>query len=252
MSASPLRPERSRNGGASPASTLFLIFSRRPVAGRVKTRLARTLGASRAAVLHMRMTLAAIECALEAGGRVELWVDDDSPHAFFDFCRCTYGLPLKRQQGQDLGERLEHALGDALARHPRAVVLGSDIPALPAASLVRCASALAGGFDAALVPAPDGGYCALGLKRLDSRLFRGLSWGEGDVLEESRRRLRELGWKWHEEPGVADIDEESEWHRFQASGRSLPLPDGIQEWVESGGGGLAPASASLRRRKQIK
>ena len=231
MSGSQIRLDQSGVDGEGSASTLFLIFSRRPVAGKVKTRLAQTMGTHRATVLHMRMTLAAIECALEAGGRAELWVDDDSSHAFFDFCQQGYGLPLRRQQGQDLGERLEHALGSALARHPQAVVLGSDMPALPAASLIQCARALAGGLDAAFVPATDGGYCALGLKRLDSSLFRGLPWGEGAVMEESRKRLHGLGWKWHEEASVADIDEEGDWRQFQAAGRSLPRPDGMDGWV---------------------
>ena len=213
------------------ASTLFLIFSRRPVAGKVKRRLAKTMGAHRATVLHMRMTLAAIECVLKAGGRAELWVDDDSSHAFFDFCNQDYGLPMRQQQGQDLGERMEHALDSALARHPQAVLLGSDMPALPAASLIQCARALAGGADAAFVPATDGGYCALGLKRLDSHLFRGLPWGEDTVMEESRKRLRELGWKWHETASVADIDEEGDWRQFLAAGRSLPRPAGVDQWA---------------------
>ncbi len=253
MSPAPLPWPQGGAGGESAASTLFLIFSRRPVAGRVKTRLAKTVGAEQAAVFHMRMTLAAIECARETGGQAELWVDDDSPHAFFDFCRQRYGLSLRRQWGQDLGERLEHALGNALTRHRQAMALGSDMPALTTAALVRCARALAEGADAALVPALDGGYCALGLKRLDSRLFRGLAWGEGTVLEESRRRLRQLGWNWHEEASVADIDEESDLRRFQESGLSLPWLDGIQQWAEPGGGGDRGAvPATTHSQKGIK
>ena len=243
--------ERSGDGVDSPVSTLFLIFSRRPLAGKVKTRLAKTMGAHRAATLHMGMTLAAIECALEAGDGAELWVDDDSPHAFFDFCRQSYALSLRRQQGRDLGERLEHAFSDALTRYPQAVVLGSDMPELPAASLVRCARALAAGVDAAFVPATDGGYCALGLKRLDPHLFRGLPWGEDTVMEESRKRLRDLGWKWHEEASVSDIDKESDWRRFQAAGLSLPRLDGIDAWVGTGGGTRQGNPAATGKQKGI-
>jgi hypothetical protein len=66
--------------------------------------------------------------------------------------------------------------------------------------------ALQKGAEAVIGPTEDGGYALIGLKRVDADLFEGIAWGAKNVLEETRNRLRALGWKWHELPVRWDID----------------------------------------------
>jgi glycosyltransferase A (GT-A) superfamily protein (DUF2064 family) len=57
------------------------------------------------------------------------------------------------------------------------------------------------------VPALDGGYALVGLRRADPRWFHGMAWSHPGVMADTRARLRAAGMRWHELPPVADIDE---------------------------------------------
>ena len=74
----------------------------------------------------------------------------------------------------------------ALRRHPGAVLIGSDCPALRPADLRAAARALRAGADAVLAPAEDGGYPLIGLRRVSRRLFDGVAWGGAQVLAQTR------------------------------------------------------------------
>ena len=80
-----------------------------------------------------------------------------------------------RQQGSDLGERLERAFRRLLAAHSAAVVIGTDSPLLPA-RVVREALGELRTCDAVLGPCPDGGFYLIGLRCLPRGLFRGVRW----------------------------------------------------------------------------
>lgn len=168
--------------------TRVLVFAREPRAGRVKTRLIPLLGAEGAARLHARLLRRALATARAARlGGVELW-------------------GLRRQRGADLGLRMEHALRRALRRAPRVVLMGADAPALRPAHLRRAARWLAGGADAVLAPAEDGGYALIALRRVSPRLFQGIGWGGPQVMAQTRARLGALGWRARELPEVWDVD----------------------------------------------
>jgi glycosyltransferase A (GT-A) superfamily protein (DUF2064 family) len=106
------------------------------------------------------------------------------------------------------------------ARSPAPLVfLGGDCPYL-ATSLLEEVSALLNKTDAVLIPALDGGYCLLALRRPAERVFRGIAWSTDTVANETRRRLREDGIAWKELPALEDVDDEASWARAK-----LRFPD---------------------------
>ena len=102
----------------------------------------------------------------------------------------------RRPQGSgDLGERLRRAFAGAFAGGaPAAVAVGGDHPSLPIRSLEDAFAALEA-EDAAIVPAEDGGYCAIGLSARMSHalapIFRGVPWSTHEVLTRTLDRMRE-------------------------------------------------------------
>jgi glycosyltransferase A (GT-A) superfamily protein (DUF2064 family) len=64
---------------------------------------------------------------------------------------------------------------DSLALHSRALLMGTDAPALDAAVLRQAAAALID-HDVVFVPALDGGYALVGQRRADPRWFHGMTW----------------------------------------------------------------------------
>ena len=92
------------------------------------------------------------------------------------------------------------------------IILGGDCPYLDAGRLREVAAALSG-TEAVLVPARDGGYCLIGLRRSERHLFHAISWSTGSVLAETRERLRERGMAWVEMEPLEDVDDAASWRR---------------------------------------
>lgn len=194
---------------------LTIVFAKAPRAGEVKTRLIPLLGAEGAAALHAQLLQQTLDTATSAGlGPVELHcAPDEYDPALRDSAR-RFGIAALPQIGSDLGARMCHAFDEALARHARVILIGTDCPVLTAQHLHDAHAALAEGNDCVLVPAEDGGYALIGLTRCDARLFDGIAWGGDTVLAETRKRLQQLGWRWHELETLWDVDRPEDYRRW--------------------------------------
>ncbi|MBI4293847.1 MAG: TIGR04282 family arsenosugar biosynthesis glycosyltransferase [Betaproteobacteria bacterium] len=199
------------------ASARVAVFAKAPEPGEVKTRLIPALGAAAAAELQRRLIERTLEAALAAGiGPVELWCSPDASHPFFLDCARRYAIALAVQGGVDLGERMQLALDALLGAGERALLIGSDIPALTPQYLREADSALAAGCDAVLGPAEDGGYVLIGLRRSAPSLFAGMRWGGSDVCEQTRARLAQVGMRYRELAVLWDVDRPEDLPRLEA------------------------------------
>ena len=202
---------------AKPTSTgcRVIVFAKAPEPGKVKTRLIPTLGEAGAAALHRRLVMHTLRAAQEAVlGPVELWCAPDTRHAFFSECERDFGVSLHSQYEGDLGARMRRALEEVLGRAERAILVGSDIPALSAQYLRDAERALSRAHDAVFRGPDDGGYVLIGLARCDPELFRDIPWGEPEVLAETRRRLAALRWRCLELPALWDVDRPEDLERL--------------------------------------
>ena len=183
-----------------------IVLAKAPVAGYAKTRLIPALGAAGAAALAQRLLDHAVAQARAARlGPVEVCCAPDSDHPLFAGLAALAGVALSCQASGDLGERMVQALHRALAITPCALLIGSDAPALDAAMLQRAAQAL-DQADAVFVPAFDGGYALVGLRRPAPSLFDGMAWSTDSVMSDTRQRLAAAGLRHVELPPLADID----------------------------------------------
>ena len=190
------------------------VMSRAPVAGAAKTRLAPALGAAGAARLQRRLLRRSVELAIEAGmGDVALWCAPDARHPAFRALACAYPVSLRVQQGADLGERMQHIFATDGAMRP-VLLIGTDCPALETRHLRDAAAALHAGNDAVLLPAEDGGYVLVGLRRPQPEVFRAIDWSTSRVMDQTRTRLRGAGLRWHEGPTLWDLDQPADLPRL--------------------------------------
>ncbi|HUL95644.1 MAG TPA: TIGR04282 family arsenosugar biosynthesis glycosyltransferase [Usitatibacter sp.] len=194
------------------------VFAKAPVAGEVKTRLAARLGPREAACLHSLLVRRAVSTAVASGlGPVEIWCAPDESHELFRRCAAEHRVALRRQPGGDLGARMAAAFAVAHARGDALLAIGSDCPALDA-GLIREASAALATHDAVVIPAEDGGYVLLGLARPSPGLFEGIAWGGGEVMAETRERLRASGSRWIELETLWDVDRPEDYDRLVREG----------------------------------
>lgn len=157
-----------------------------PVAGAVKTRLARAIGTSVATGFYRTMLARTVRrLGHDARWRTVLAVTPDVSLWSTIWPR---GVGLVAQGPGDLGQRMG-ALFDRLPRGP-VVIIGSDIPDI-APSDIRSAFHALGSHDAVLGPAPDGGYWLIGLKRTPRipQPFTDVRWSSAHTLEDTLTNL---------------------------------------------------------------
>lgn len=159
-----------------------LMFTKYPVPGRVKTRLAKSIGPEHAAGLQTAFIRDELDMLGTLDASVTLCCDPLAPLSEYG---ALFGLDHSYtvQQGADLGERMLHALHAALDEHAEHVVLiGSDLPDLPATHMRQAFAALETA-PLCLGPAPDGGFYLLGLRQpLPHGIFEAVPWGSAEVL----------------------------------------------------------------------
>ncbi len=185
--------------------TRILIFARAPLAGEVKTRLIPALGKEGAARLQARLLEQILGMALESRlAPVQLWCTPDTTHPVFQKAELD-GVSLHTQQGDDLGRRMQHALDAALQESTRAVLIGTDCPAMNPDYLSSAIEALRN-HDVVLGPAEDGGYVLIGTHRPGIDIYKGVEWGTHRVLQQTRALLRQARIGWQELATLWDVD----------------------------------------------
>jgi hypothetical protein len=166
---------------------VVIIFVKAPVAGRVKTRLARDLGPARAAALFRCLTRQTIAEAAKSARRTILAIDP--PTAMRGFSTVWPPRLKRRPQARgDLGARMAAAFASA----PKGpiVIIGADAPGLRVRHLRRAFRALAAN-DAVFGPTDDGGYWLVGLsgRRAATDILRDVRWSTRHALNDSAASL---------------------------------------------------------------
>lgn len=201
---------------ATAAIRHLVVFSRAPVHGLVKTRLAARLGADLALAIHRYLLRECLKrgSAL-AGVTRELCLDAPDPTGECAALAREHGFELTLQSAGDLGNRMASALARALSAHRAVVLIGSDCPLLDEAQLQQAFVELES-HDAVFAPVADGGYALVGLRRPLPGIFEDVAWSTGVVMALTRQRLSTMGASWAELSPLWDIDEAADWARWCA------------------------------------
>ena len=197
---------------------LVIVFARVPQLGRVKTRLARGIGAL-AALRFYRQTLAQTLRRLGRDPRWETRIAATPDRLALGPWRLRGKIPAQRQGRGALGQRMLRALHGA-GRRPVAIV-GCDIPDLDARAVSMALSRLAS-HDAVFGPSSDGGYWLIGLRgvRPSPRLFDGVRWSTAHALADSIARLG--GRRIAMAGTLDDVDEPADLERLRPSPSASP------------------------------
>jgi rSAM/selenodomain-associated transferase 1 len=192
-----------------------LVFAKAPMPGRVKTRLHAVLEPEDCAALHARLVRLTLDKLTRSRlCPVELWCAPDCADAFFRDCRHDYGIELRTQAGDDLGQRMHNALRSSLETCDAAVLVGTDCPSLSRTDIDTTCGHLLAGTDVVLGPATDGGYYLVGLRQPRPELFTGIAWGRGEVLAQTLARACQQALQVHLLPRRDDLDTPADYRRF--------------------------------------
>ncbi len=186
----------------------LLIFAKYPEPGRVKTRLARTVGAVEAARRYREMTETVMRKTQPLDGEYRRVLCVDPPEREIDFRKWFPSLAMRPQCSGDLGERMSVAFQESLVKgSDRAVLIGTDCVEIDR-SLLRDAFQQLETADLVLGPAKDGGYYLIGMKKMNSFLFEGVPWSTEKVLWITIEKAKESCLKVELLKTLSDLDEE--------------------------------------------
>jgi rSAM/selenodomain-associated transferase 1 len=188
---------------------VLAIVARFPEPGRVKTRLAATIGDEDASSIYRAFLVdlaARFSEAARHDGYGLIWAQAPG----LGDLRTIVGLGTHviAQRGSDFAERLHNVCCDlaAMGSH-EIVIIGSDSPHLPAAWVANAFGMVARG-EVALGPAEDGGYYLIGVPALPAvpDLFQGIQMSTEHVLDDTRERAASLGLSVGMLPTTFDVD----------------------------------------------
>jgi uncharacterized protein len=193
----------------------LIIFIKNPELGKVKTRLARTLGDEKTLEIYHELSKITREnTKLLRGVKRCVFYSD-----FIDKADkwSTKSFEKWVQKGNDLGERMAHAFSSIFENHEQVCIIGSDCPTLSPTILQQAFQAL-DKHDFVIGPSTDGGYYLLGISRKVGDfyfVFNNIVWSTDSVLSETVKRISEKDYTLFFLPELTDIDEEKDWIAFQ-------------------------------------
>ncbi|MCB9282849.1 MAG: TIGR04282 family arsenosugar biosynthesis glycosyltransferase [Lewinellaceae bacterium] len=192
-------------------SRALILFIKNPRLGKVKTRLAATMGAEKALRVYEAMLAHTRKVALQIPVDRYLYYSDFIDHQD-NWSRAHFHK--KVQRGENLGARMAHAFSEVLDEHERAILIGSDIPQINPSILKEAFERLST-HDFVIGPAQDGGYYLLGMRSFEPTVFLGIAWSAPTVFNKTIDIIQRLDKSFHCLPTLSDVDEEEDWDRLK-------------------------------------
>ncbi|MFY0672676.1 MAG: TIGR04282 family arsenosugar biosynthesis glycosyltransferase [Bacteroidia bacterium] len=189
-------------------SNALVVFTKNPVAGKVKTRLAKDIGDTMALKVYMQLLKHTREITQE-----------------LDFCenKIFYNefIPANDNWSDDHYDKYLQGEGDLATKmrnayktlfdegYEHVIIMSPDCPELTSAR-IKQAFALLRNKDFVIGPLKDGGYYLLGMSEYSPEVIENMEFGTGKACTETKKRFEEMGASYKELPETFDVDYEHE------------------------------------------
>lgn len=186
---------------------LLIIFVKNPELGKVKTRLAKTLGDEKALEIYHLLVDHAHNISLPAKAEKAVFYS-----SFIDEHDNWDGKQFLKfvQEEDDLGDRMANAFKKAFSLgYTSAVLIGSDCFEMTTEYLNQAFQALEND-DLCIGPAKDGGYVMIGMRKLHPEVFTNKIWSTDQVFSETLQDIQQLNLSHTILPVLSDVDYEED------------------------------------------
>lgn len=210
----------------------FIVFIKNFQLGRVKTRIAASLGQQKALEIYYTLAKFTVEELKKTGLPVYFYFSEYTDEDFLEGQGIKLDSDLyhaKVQTPDDLGTRMADAFAEVLLQHSGALLLGTDCPYFTASQMIRAMKKLEHPeADIVLGPAKDGGYYGLGMKTSHD-VFSEVSWSTEFVFSQTMQKIRNANLRHMLLPMLNDLDHAEDWAEFTMS----PMADYFWEVIRS-------------------
>lgn len=179
---------------------LVIVFVKNIKLGRVKTRLAKTIGNQGAFEVYSELVKVTETATKDVFADKRIYFSEA-------IVKTKWINDFKAvQDGIDLGERMKNAFKEGFENgFKRIVLIGSDLPDITANHINKGLERLKQ-HDVVFGPAEDGGYYLIGLSKMYDFVFDNKPWSETHLLEETLEELKKKRVKFATLETLNDID----------------------------------------------
>lgn len=184
-----------------PKNNALIIFARKPELGKVKTRLAASIGDKNALKIYQQLLNHTKVIAGDAAAETHVFLTAFTDDTFWkDF-------ENHLQEGDSLGDKMLHAFTTLFKiGYQHCVIIGSDCPSLTH-EIVNDAFAALNHNDIVIGPAADGGYYLLGMNTLHTTIFENKQWSTNTVCSDTIEDAQLHQLTYFLLPTLNDVDE---------------------------------------------
>ncbi len=193
----------------------LIIFIKNPIKGKVKTRLAQSVGDEKALAIYLQLLQKTLEIVTNVNCTKYLYYSDAIvKNDIWDSKIFT----KKLQKGNDLGERMFNAFSEVfeVENTKNVLIIGSDCPTLTPIIIDRAFEELR--YNSFVIgPAYDGGYYLLGMRQLRAEVFEKIIWSGPRVLSDTIKVINKMVKTLYQLPPLPDVDTVEDWENYQLS-----------------------------------
>lgn len=207
----------------------ILVFAKYPKEGKVKTRLAKTVGDKKAAQIYSTIAKELINTIKEINSvnKYIFYSEKHEKDLVIKWINENFLFAL--QKGNDLGERMKNSFKLVFGHEAKkAIIIGTDVPELDSEILNKAITKL-DKYDIALGPSPDGGFYLLGMKKYNPKIFEGITYSTNSVLSETIKKIEDEKLTYFLLEPVQDIDTEEELKSWLSNSKKNQLKNKIAD-----------------------
>ena len=167
------------------SKNLVIVFVKNIILGKVKTRLAKTIGDIGAFNIYSELVQITENATTAINVHKHIYFSDVIISSIWK------GDEKFVQDGKDLGIRMQNAFKDGFkSGYENIILIGSDLPNITK-------EVIESGFenllnkDVVFGPAEDGGYYLIGLSKINASIFDNKPWSQSKLLEVTLSQLKE-------------------------------------------------------------
>ena len=187
--------------------SVLMIFVKNPIPGKVKTRLAKTMGEEKALAIYHQL----LEHTMKTTHQLEVdkivfYSDEVITGDIWE--ETIYNK--KVQEGSDLGKRMANAFKFAFSKgYRKAIIIGSDCFDITP-KIIKEAFAGLPSNNFVIGPTHDGGYYLLGMATFYASVFKNKRWSSDEVLHDTLIDIRNINGTYKLLEELTDIDTEAD------------------------------------------
>ena len=166
------------------SKNLVIVFVKNNILGKVKTRLAKSIGNVGAFNIYSELVAITEKASTK--------INTDKHIYFSDVINPSIWENEKKfiQKGENLGMKMQHAFQNGFDKgYENIVLIGSDLPTI-SKEVIEAGIANLKNNDVVFGPAEDGGYYLIGMSKMHASIFENKPWSKNNLLAITLQELK--------------------------------------------------------------